>query len=104
MRHAAPCFPLFRTPNRGAVGRRQRPFSPRKAANRLSLRCSLDSCSRPSAELHGRGQRLVPENGGAERTRGVAGPAGDTTGRTIVEGAIEVVAGVALAGVEYEQR
>ena len=35
---------------------------------------------------------------------GVAGPAGDTAGFTIAEGAIEIVAGVALAGVEHEQR
>lgn len=48
-------------------------------------------------------QLLVPEDRGAVRAGGVAGPAGDAAGFMVAEGAIEVIAGVALTGVEYEQ-
>ena len=55
-------------------------------------------------DLRKRLQRLVPENGSARRAGGVASPAGDTACFTVVEGAIEVVAGIALASVEHERR
>src|SRR3954454_13807744 len=75
-----------------------------RGSKRMSLRCCKSSSARTSTDLGRRRQRLVPENGGARRAGGVASPAGDTACFTIVEGAIEIVAGIALTSVEHKER